>query len=337
MPLYATLQGLDLHLQVQITPSQAIQGTIFEVFVEQLKDTADKVLRDTVRLEQRQVSLWYLPRSKANPTKYYLLDVYLFNSSNVIGYSAAVGQIKQFFLKLKMIKLAVLGPSKIKLNFQFKHGVEQRRNTYNDMGNGQTLKPLMEKEWTLMNPAPYVTISELNWCFRATFDPSDIEFLGDFIRVRSTDILIYIDQIDTLPNQLYLCVDHFIHPRNIKEDLQIDREEKIQIDYAGRANDDADDNESFSGKIVADSERGLIVAVTLVALIILLAFLYTRKNTLKRRDNERSNMSDQTPTDFVELKVIINGNSPNNSSRAELETRPNANINRDGDTSVNKT
>ena len=301
MPLYATLKGLDLHLQIQITPSQAIHGTIFEVFVEQLKDTADNVLRDTVRLEQRQVSLWYLPRSKANPTMYYLLDVYLFNPSNVIGYSAAVGQIKQFFLKLKTIKLAVLEPSKIKLNFQFKHGVKQRRNAYKDMSNDETLKPLMEKEWTLMNPAPYVTISELNWCLRATFDPSDIEFLGDFIRVRSTDILMYIDQIDTLPNQLYLCVDLFIHPRNIKEDLHINKEEKIQLDDAGRANDDAD----------GDSERGFIVAVTLVALILLLFILYKRKNTLKRRQTEESNRSDQTPTDYVELKVINNGNSPN--------------------------
>ena len=141
VPLNDTLKGLDLHLQIQITSSQAIPVDVLDGFEDCFKQMAVKILDDTVHLERGQFSLWYLSRSKVMTTRYYLLDVYLFSPSSIIGYSAAVEQIKQFYLKLKTIELAVLEHSKIKLNFQFKHGVEQRRNTYKDMSNGQTLKP----------------------------------------------------------------------------------------------------------------------------------------------------------------------------------------------------
>ena len=99
MPLNDTVIGLDINIRIQITPSQTIPDDILEEFVDGLKNMTDKALNDTVRRVRRQVSLWYLPRSNANPTEYYMLDIFLFSLSNIISYSAAVEQIRQFFLK----------------------------------------------------------------------------------------------------------------------------------------------------------------------------------------------------------------------------------------------
>ena len=90
MPLYDTVKGLDLNIQIEITPSQTIPDDISEVFVDNIKQMTDKALSDVVRLERRQVSLWYLPRSNANSKEYYLLNVFLYSPSNVIKYSATV-------------------------------------------------------------------------------------------------------------------------------------------------------------------------------------------------------------------------------------------------------
>ena len=120
-----------------------------------LKKIIDELLTETVRLEQRQVSLWYLPRSKENSTQYYMLDVYFFSPTSVIQYSDAVGQIKQFFLKMKTrAQLAVPVGSNIRLNVQFQHGMYLKLRKYEDRIIGQKLKPVMEKGWAFLNPGP---------------------------------------------------------------------------------------------------------------------------------------------------------------------------------------
>ena len=75
-PLNDTVKGLDINIRIQITPSQTIPDDISEEFVDDLKNMTDKALNDTVCLVRRQISLWYLSRSNANPTEYYMLDIY---------------------------------------------------------------------------------------------------------------------------------------------------------------------------------------------------------------------------------------------------------------------
>ena len=304
VPLYDTVKGLDLNIKIEITPSQAIPDDIAEIFVDSLKQMADKALNDAVDLKRRQVSLWYLPRSYGNPTEYYLLDVFLFSPSNVIKYSAAIEQIKQFFRIMKTgVNLAVLESSNIKLNFQFKHGLRQRTDKYIDMSNGQTLEPLMDNGLTLKYPGPHMTISEVNWCFRTVFELTEIEVFGDQILVKSTDVLVFIDQTDSLQTQMYICIDMFIKQRNVEEDFQINQEEKTPTDDDGDEDDDEDDT-NLSEEIVVDSERGLILTVSLIAFIVLLGILYRVKNAKAKKQIEQSARSYQPPSDFVELNVI---------------------------------
>ena len=297
MPLFNTLKGVDLNIQIQITPSQTIPDDISEAFVDNLKQVAYKVLTDIVQLERHQVSLWYLPHSNVNPTEYYLLDVFLFSPSNVIEYSAVIGKIKQFFLKMKTgAKLAILEPSNINLNVQFKHGLELRRNEYKDISNGQTLEPLMEKEWTFMYLGPFKTISEVNWCFRTVFDLSEIEHFKLYIRVKSTDTFVFMDQLDYKQGKFYLCIDLFIEFKRVEEDSQIIREGKPS----------SDDDKDITTETDDDSERGLIAIVSLPAVILLLVILYKVKNAMTKKQLEESTRSNHSPSDFVELNVINN-------------------------------
>ena len=303
MPLYDTLKGLDLHLQIQVTPSQAIPGDISDNFQNNLKQMAVEILDETVHLERRQFSLWYLPRSKANPTQYYLLDVYLFSPSNVIGYSAAVGQIKLFISKLKStLKLAFLVPLNIKLEFQFKHGLELRRNQYTDMTNGKTLQPLMEKGWALTTPGPNIAISEANWCFRAVFDRvSELEDHRVYIRVKAGDHILFRDQYDKQQDLIYICIDLFVEQQNTENYTPTIK------DIPEPVNDD----NTLSKEIVVDSEKGLILIISIIAIILLLGILYRKKNAKERQRSEDSSMSNQTQ-DCLELNVIGIHNSEGN-------------------------
>ena len=302
LPLYDTVKGLDINIRIQIIPSQTIPDDISEEFVDGRKKMTDKALNDTVCLVRRQISLWYLPRSNANPTEYYMLDIFLFSPSNVIQYSAAVEQIRQFFLKLKTeVKLAIFEQTNIELYFQFKHGLKQMRDKYLDTSNGKTLKPLMEKGWSLKYQGPHITISEVNWCFRAAFDFSEIEDPGSgYMIVKSTNIIAFNDQCEVHLNHIYLCVDLLGVQRHVhvEEDFNIIQEEITPSDY---------DND-ISGESVVDSARGLVMTMSVVAVIVLLVILYRGKQAMARKQSEESARSNQ-PTDFVELNVI---NDPNN-------------------------
>ena len=262
-----------------------------------------KVLRDEIRLEWRQISLWHLPRSNTNLTQNYMLDVYLFSPSNIIDYSSAVGQIKQFVLKLKTgVKLSVLDPLNIKLDFQFKHGIKQQRKEYTDIVEGRNLIPLMGNGWSLIEPHPHITISEVNWCFRAAFDLKGLEYFKDYIRVTSTDNIVFKDQFERQDDQFYLCVDPFekeLHIEDDKSDTGSIENGKTAIVY---------DND-VSDKIVVDSERGLIVTFSVVMVILLLVILL-RVKTLKanrtRQPQESARSDQQYHSDDIELNVLSN-------------------------------
>ena len=295
VPLYDTLERLDLHIQIQVTPSTEIPSDLVVVFVDELKQMSEKVLRDEISLEWRQVSLWRLPRSNSNLSQYYLLDVYLFSPSNVIEYSPAVGQIKQFLFKLKTgIKLSVLDPLNIKLDFQFKHGLKQQRKGYTDIIEGRNLEPLMGKGGTLIEPRPHVTISEVNWCFRAAFDLSVDEYFINYIRVKSTDTIVFEDQYERQDDQFILCIDLF-QKEMLTGDDKADSDGKAPIV----------DDYGVSEKIVVDSERGLIVTFSVVMVILLLVILHrVKKANTKRQVRGSAGSNQQYPHEDIELNVL---------------------------------
>ena len=280
MPLYDAVKGLDLSVRIQITPSRAIPRSISGVFVDNLKQMADAALDDAVRLARRPVSLWYLPRSNANPTEYYMLDVFLFSQSNVIKYNVAIAHIKQFFLKMKTgVKLTILEALNIKLNFQFWHGVDPRIVRYTDVSNGMVLKPLMENGWSLTIPGPYMAISEINWCFRTVFDRSELDYFRHHIVVKSTGTMVFYDQFDRQHDTIYLCIDLFVEQMRHEEHNHSIKDETAPIDY---------DSGKY-GEITVDSDRGFILTVSMIAIIVLLVILYRVKKALKRKQIEESN------------------------------------------------
>ena len=269
-------------------------------FVDSLKNVADKALNDTVELERRQVSLWKLPRSDKNPTPCYLLDIFLFSPSNVIQFSAAIEQTKQFkFALQEEVKRAVPRPPNIKLNIQFKHGLHRKRNAYIDVMQDKTLKPLMGKGWSLIEPGPYMAISDVNWCYRAAVGFSEIEDYIKFIRVTSTDVIAFLDQYDLYEDQRYLCIDLFIEQKNVNGYFDINREVKA-----------AADNDSAVSKEI-DAERGLILTVSVIAVILLLVILYRVKHAKTKKRSLRPVESNYAPED-IELNDVNNVNTSDN-------------------------
>ena len=282
-----------------MTPNLPIPGHISKDFEDSLKNMADKVLSDVVQLQRRQVSLWKLPRSDQNPTPYYLLDIFLFSPSNVIQFSAAIEQAKQFLRTLQEeVNHALPKPPNIKLDIQFKHGLERRRNSYIDVMNGKTLKPLMGKGWSLIEPGPYMAISDANWCYRAAFGFNEIEEYIKFIRVNSTDIIAPLDQYDLYQDQIYLCIDLFIENKNAEEVFDINQDVKSA----------ADSNIGVAEGLVIDSERGLILTVSVIAVILLLVIRYRVKHAKAEKRSEEPVESNNAPGD-IELNVINNLNT----------------------------
>ena len=301
MPLYDTLEGLDIHIQIQITPSQPIPTGISQVFQEELKQMTSNMLRDIIPLERRQVSLWYMPRYDRTQTEYYVLNVFLFSQSNIIDYSAAVEQTKEFLLKLKSdVKLAVLEPMNIELDFQFKHGLTLARKDIKDKINGKSLKPLMEFGWVLMEPRPYITISEVNWCFKAAFSRAELDDYRIFIRVQSTDVIVFSDQFESEDGQFYICVDHFVKHQRVEDDKADNP--RVKQEKAPAENDVA----VFDEEVVVDSERGLILALSAIAVILVLVILKRVRKAKAEQQIQEPASSDKQPSDDIELDVINN-------------------------------
>ena len=315
VPLYDTLKGLDINIRIQITPSIAIPDGISKDFVDGLKNVTDKALSDAVELQRRQFSVWKLPLSGENPEPYYLLDIFLFSPSNVLKFSDVIVQTKQFLLVLQEeIKRTVPLPPNIKLVCQFKHGLERKRNAYIDVMTGKTLKPLMEKGWSLIEPGPYMIISDVNWCYRAAFGFDEIEDYLKFIRVKAMDIIAFVDQYDLYKDNIYICIDRFIAKKHAEEEFDITQEVKTT----------ADKNSGVSEEVVIDSERVLILTVSVIVVIILLVIRYRVKHAKAEKRSEESVESNNAPGD-IELNVIHNLNTTDNLSLNATEYENNRN------------
>ena len=284
-----------MHIQLQFQPSQSIPGDNSGLFVANLKKIIDELLTETVRLEQRQVSLWYLPRSKENSTQYYMLDVFFFSPTSVIQYSDDVGQIKQVFLKMKTrAQLAVPVGSNIRLNIQFQHGMYLK---YEDRITGQKLMPVMEKGWAFLNPGPSITVSEVNWCFRTMFDLNEVERFPFYITVKPTDISVARDQYDRQVDTFYVCIDPFVETtRRNNED--VDDRNAIESDKTPN-----DTKTSMSDVKEIEYERGFILTVCIIWVIVLLAILYRARQPNVRQQFQESGISSQRQ-DSIELNVI---------------------------------
>ena len=171
------------------------------------------------------------------------------------------------------------------------HGLVQRRDKYTDVSDGETLQPLMEKGWKLITPGPYMIVSDVNKCFRTDFDGTEVKDIAfNIFWVESVDSLVYYGQYDfpKFKFLMYLCIDQFIDESQVKEDSP-----NIPDEISPGDNDS-----DLSGEITDASERGLILAGALIAVILLLVILYKVKKAAVRKHPVESASLNRS-SDFV--------------------------------------
>ena len=124
--------------------------------------------------------------------------------------------------------------------------------------------------------------------------------------MKSSKIIAFNDQYDVHLNHIYLCADLLGVQRHVhvEEDFGIVQEEITPTDK------DSD----ITGESVVDSDRGLVMTMSIIAVIVLLVILYRVEQALTRKQPEESPRPNR-PTDFVELNVI---NDRNNADHIRL-------------------
>lgn len=240
LPHYDYLNELELNTRIQIRPNQNIPKQFSALFVGNLKEIANDSLRNVKSLQTVELSLWHLPVSQRNPTEYYLFDIYFFNTTGTINYGLAVTEIQNIFNRIKSNKKLTLSTGlRIDLSFDFNHRIDiLGRGMFDiEVQTGGRLLPLMGKEWTPRLPRPYMTISNVNWCYRTDFDA--VEKVSKYsYRIMPADMIVYQHQVDieyiktslgSVKLHAYACIDLFVEHVNVDREQTANRDSKTKI------------------------------------------------------------------------------------------------------------
>ena len=228
VPLYQSITGMDLNVKIDVFLSEAVPKKFSSDFLDKLMKIVNISLSEYVTLQPRDISVWYGPKQRKPPYKFYMFDIYLFNASDMIDYSTAVKEIRDFFNNLKSYKnLSFSDGTDIGLDFKFDHRMEAKFQSYNDISVpvGGGLRPLVGE---LSDHRPNMFISNVNWCYRVAFHEAfqDLERIDRKAYViKHANITVYEPQYDKQYKGnfqiLYLCLDLFIsHANNDYLDLR---------------------------------------------------------------------------------------------------------------------
>ena len=223
VPIYDALNGMQLHLKLKVTVSQAIDKKLRSVFADALKHLLSVSMEQKTSLASAETSVWYLPRSDHNPEEFYILNIYLFNSSNEIHYGYGIREIYEFLkiLKLKS-SLTLADDVNVQLRYDFAPQVEATYELQDkSINNGAKLIPLMDKGWKPIRPGPVMVVSDSNWCYRTELRRNEIQFYGTRdIKIIESGAVIYYDQYDKdFIGEYRLCIDY----------IDIDRENNVPV------------------------------------------------------------------------------------------------------------
>ena len=273
-------------------------------FVDALKNIVNRSMINTVSLQSRHVGVFRYPYSNRSPNKYYLFDIFLFNSSDTIKYDVALMEIKAFFDNLKSHRSHTLANgAKIGLKFEFNHRIKRQFYDYYDTYavSIRKLRPLMGKGWELKVSRPHMVISDVNWCFRTAFNgTNEIEMVDrESYKIKHTDITIYNWQFDSysflseerITNVLYICIDLFSdHIALTKGHPHIKSGTRLDVD-------DIDDESTVDGRV------GVIilsvVVVLLLGIVLYIVHFKFQKKNLQLTLRESHNISDISNIDNV--------------------------------------
>lgn len=224
IPLFDVLTGLDLNIKLQMTPSHDIPDEFTMDIADKLLTIVNRTMRNKISLEVRDVYIFYLPKSKRNPQIYYLFDIFLFNTTAEIKYSTAVMESKKFFEEIKQTIQMHNNLKTTGFKVEFSHRTKvMSHHTYIDTSvtSGGVLVPLMTEGLTTKLPRPSISISDINWCYRTSFQSSDeIEVVSKYVlRLTLIDLIVYKEHYDVTKtgDAVYVCLDFLVRQVNLKE------------------------------------------------------------------------------------------------------------------------
>ena len=264
--------NLKLSIHVQLTRSD-VKSTNFSIIIEQLQNVVNESLSSHVTLEHHEISVWYGPTRGKLSDKYYMFDIYLFNSSDTIEYQEAVREIRAFYNNLQKHQTIVLSNGVERLiHIRFNHRLRYRWGTYTDISVDGGLLFLIGDESSASMHQPAMIISDVNWCYRVVFKISDEAYrIGTMAyAIKQTNVKVFQHQYDVLGTDMtdefmYLCVDlftNYIVGEKIDSDITTEADERPYYE---------DNNENHVGDvkvsiIIVAVLAGLLAAATLCKL-----------------------------------------------------------------------
>ena len=207
-------------MKIEITPIDNVPKRLFSELLSELRTLVNRSLAKYVTLQPREISVWYGPKRSKARDKYYIFDIFLFNSSAVIDFSTSLNGIRQFYTHLNAhssIRLSNDDVIKIKINFN--HRTVPWYGQYFDksVSGGGSLNVLVGEMLYDRDERPAMLISYTNWCYRVPFDTlveADI-LATEVYNLKSAGMVVYYDQFDHYfqwkprLDLLYVCLDLF--------------------------------------------------------------------------------------------------------------------------------
>ena len=224
VPLYRSITGVDINVKIEIALKDENPTELFSDVLIKLRKIVNISLANFVTLQSREMSVWYGPKGSKDRDKYFMFDIFLFNSSGTIDISASLNEIRNFYNNLKAqdsIRLLNDDEKKLEINFNDRVIPKFRHRQYNDMSiNGDgSLRILVGRKLEELHGRPSLLVSNVNWCYRVPFDTLDeTVMIGNGVYfIKPADIIVYKNQLDKInkvvPEKihlLYLCLDLFI-------------------------------------------------------------------------------------------------------------------------------
>ena len=225
---------MDINVKIEISLRDKGPIRLSSDVLNELKKIVKTSLANYMTLQSREITVWYGPRGSKVSDKYYMFDIYLFNSSDTIDFSASVKEIRSFFKSLKTHdSIRILNGDEIMIEINFNHRLVPKLSQYYDMSvsGGGSLTVLEGRTLVEVYDRPSMLISNVNWCSRVPLDIDDeAERIGmDVLFIKPVGRAVYNHQYDEhylfLPeiHLLYVCLDLFIrHSDNDTFDITDD-------------------------------------------------------------------------------------------------------------------
>lgn len=215
VPLFDVLSGVSIYFKIQITLSVALgDARDMDEFATQLNYILNSRLNETVNVNICHTSLWYIPQSYTNGEKTYIFNVYLSNPQ--MNFSQVMEEIHAFYREISSDSNITLSTGlTVRLEYKFNHNVINKLRTLvtgklnENVPTVVSLELLREHGKDIPRCGIPMSVSDINWCYRATVDLNDTVDKGKRIKqlIHSGEV-IYMDQFDYLnQSTLLVCID----------------------------------------------------------------------------------------------------------------------------------